>query len=515
MALLNPVMERASEAVLAPARPALLLTKLYPPRVRSELVDRPRLLDALDRGADCKLTLISTPPGYGKSTLVVQWLSRADRPAAWLSLDEGDNDSRTFFTYLVAAIQAIDPTLTSATSALLDTRSVVPTHAILNALLNELAAATRPFVLVLDDIHAIDAPEILDGIAFLLQQLPPMLRVVITGRGDPPLPLVRMRARGELHGVARGGFAVHRRGDAGTAARAAQARPDVDRARGAGRENRGLGGRPPPRRPRRPRSAPRACAADRHRAHRQRSSGRRLSLGGGDPAAVAGGAVVPAADGDLRPLQRRPVRRRHRHRGQRRGDAGVGAVEPVPGPAGRSRPLVPLPPLLRRRAPRSPLAGGDGGRDLRPAPARRRLVRGARPPRRGDPARGRGARLGPGGAPLAPALRRAPQPGPRDGGALLAARAAGRGHRAGSEAVLLARLVADETRRIRRGDAAAAGGRAGLDRNRRPPRARRGLAFAHLAGLVEPEHAPGDRRTPTAPLPSCRRIASPTARSRS
>ena len=176
----------------------LIVTKLTHPRVRADLVDRPRLLALLDQGVERKLTLISTGPGYGKSTVIAAWMATTHMPAAWLSLDERDNDPYTLFGYLAAALQTLDPQLGLQLQAQLTGVQAPPVRQLVATLINELAVVTRPFTLILDDFHLIDSPEILEGFAQLVQNLPHMMRLVVTTRTDPPLPLLRMRARGEL-----------------------------------------------------------------------------------------------------------------------------------------------------------------------------------------------------------------------------------------------------------------------------------------------------------------------------
>jgi len=203
----------------------LLQTKLYIPPVRPELVSRPRLIERLNAGLHHKLTLVSAPAGFGKTTLVSEWIhsgvsSRAygvgeeHEPAgevsptpysllptprfAWLSLDEGDNDPAIFLAYVVAALQTIEADVGKGALGALQSPQPPPTEAILTGLINEIAAVPDRIVLVLDDYHLIEAQPIHDALTFLLRHLPPQMHLVISTREDPPLPLARLRARGQL-----------------------------------------------------------------------------------------------------------------------------------------------------------------------------------------------------------------------------------------------------------------------------------------------------------------------------
>ena len=179
----------------------LLETKLYVPRPRRGLVPRARLSGRLDRGAESKLTLISAPAGFGKTTLLAAWLASgpADgRSAAWLSLDPADDRPAFFWAYLITALQTVAPGVGASSLALVQGPQPPPIEAILAALLNEVSALPNDIVLVLDDYHMVDVHDIHVGMAFLLEHLPPQLHLVITTRADPPLPLARLRARGEL-----------------------------------------------------------------------------------------------------------------------------------------------------------------------------------------------------------------------------------------------------------------------------------------------------------------------------
>ena len=178
----------------------LLDTKLYVPRSRRGLVPRPRLSERLDRGAVSKLVLVSAPAGFGKTTLLAEWLTAATADgwsSAWLSLDQRDNDPALFWTYLVAALRKAEPGVGGGVLSLLQSPQP-PSEAILATLLNDLSGISNDVVLVLDDYHVIDAGDVQDGMTFLLEHLPAQVHLVIASRADPALPLARLRGRGEL-----------------------------------------------------------------------------------------------------------------------------------------------------------------------------------------------------------------------------------------------------------------------------------------------------------------------------
>jgi LuxR family transcriptional regulator, maltose regulon positive regulatory protein len=194
---------RSQQEIVVPA--PLLETKLYVPGARRGLVPRPRLSERLDRGAtSSKLMLVSAPAGFGKTTLLAEWLATGpalptdERCVAWLSLDRGDNDPASFWTYVIAALRTVAPGVGSSTLALLQELQPPPIQTVLTTLLNDLGAIASDIVLVLDDYHVIDTRDVQDGMAFLLDHLPARLHVVIASRADPSLPLARLRARGEL-----------------------------------------------------------------------------------------------------------------------------------------------------------------------------------------------------------------------------------------------------------------------------------------------------------------------------
>ena len=195
-------MTRSQQETAAPR--LLLETKFYVPQSSRARVPRARLSERLDGGTASKLVLVSAPAGFGKTTLLAEWLASGPaaptdaRRAAWLSLDREDNDPATFWTYLVAALQPVAPGVGASAVALLQSSQPPPIQTVLTTLLNDLGALTDDVVLVLDDYHVIDTPDVHAGMAFLLDHLPPRLHLLIAGRADPPLPLPRLRARGEL-----------------------------------------------------------------------------------------------------------------------------------------------------------------------------------------------------------------------------------------------------------------------------------------------------------------------------
>ncbi|MCJ7520245.1 MAG: AAA family ATPase, partial [Anaerolineaceae bacterium] len=176
----------------------LLLTKLYIPPPRPKVVFRPRLIERLNEGMHRKLTLISAPAGFGKTTLVSEWAASYDRPVAWVSLDEEDNDPARFLAYFVSALQTIAPNIGKGVLALLQSPQPPPIELILTNLLNEITTISDNFILILDDYHVIDSKPVDAVLTFLIKHLPPHMHLVITTREDPHLPLARLRTRGQL-----------------------------------------------------------------------------------------------------------------------------------------------------------------------------------------------------------------------------------------------------------------------------------------------------------------------------
>ena len=185
---------------------ALLVTKLRVPPLPPNLVSRPHLIERLNAAAGRKLTLVSAPAGFGKTTLLSAWAGQSALPVAWLSLDAGENDPARFVAYCVAALQTVHADLGAAALARLGASRRDSIESILTSLVNEIAAAPRPFALVLDDYHLIDNRAIDEALAFLLEHLPPApgMHLVVASRSDPGLPLARLRIGGQLTEVRQG-----------------------------------------------------------------------------------------------------------------------------------------------------------------------------------------------------------------------------------------------------------------------------------------------------------------------
>jgi LuxR family maltose regulon positive regulatory protein len=182
----------------------LLTTKFYIPPFRHEMVSRPRLVELLNAGLHRKLTLISAPAGFGKTTLLSEWVGACQRPVAWLSLEEGDNDPARFMAYLVAALETIESAgemvgpIGKTVLAALQSPQGPQMEPALTALINKVACVPQPFVLVLDDYHLITAQLVHQAIAFILDHLPPQMHIAIASRADPPLPVAGLRGRGQM-----------------------------------------------------------------------------------------------------------------------------------------------------------------------------------------------------------------------------------------------------------------------------------------------------------------------------
>jgi LuxR family maltose regulon positive regulatory protein len=179
----------------------LLASKLYLPPHRPDLVQRPHILESLDAGLSGKLTLVSAPAGFGKTTLVSEWVRDLAHPTAWLSLDKNDNDLSRFLIYLIAALQRIDSQIGGQVQAVLEESSSPHFEILLTRLISEMERLPEKSIIVLDDYHLIDSKSVHDAIYFLIEYLPPAIHLVISGRTDPPLPISKLRVQGEVNEV--------------------------------------------------------------------------------------------------------------------------------------------------------------------------------------------------------------------------------------------------------------------------------------------------------------------------
>jgi LuxR family maltose regulon positive regulatory protein len=190
----------APSGVAAPGQDVLLATKLHVPGPQAGFVARPRLVELLEEGLARGRVLACAPAGSGKTALLADWARRGDRPVAWLSLDVGDNDPARFWRHAVAALDRARPGIGDRVCPLLGPPAPRSFEGLVTALINELAAqrGDGEVLLVLDDYHLIDTQPVHASVEFLLEHLPPGLRLVLAARADPPLPLARLRARGQL-----------------------------------------------------------------------------------------------------------------------------------------------------------------------------------------------------------------------------------------------------------------------------------------------------------------------------
>ncbi len=180
----------------------ILATKLYIPPPRAKIVLRPRLIkqlnEGLSSGSTSGVTIISASAGFGKTTLLSTWIADCRRSVAWLSLDDGDSDLSRFLTYVIAALQTIQPDLGENLLAALEMPQPPPVEILLTSLLNEISTLPDDLILVLDDYHLLDSKAVDNALTFLVEHLPPQMHLVITTREDPNLPLGQLRARGKL-----------------------------------------------------------------------------------------------------------------------------------------------------------------------------------------------------------------------------------------------------------------------------------------------------------------------------
>jgi LuxR family transcriptional regulator, maltose regulon positive regulatory protein len=190
--------------------PVLMNVKLYRQPIPADFVPRPALVACLNQALSKPLTLISAPVGYGKTTLASAWLDGLDCPKAWLSLDENDNHFAGFLAYFLAAIQSIFPDAALRTHALLEAPDLPPIHDIVSCLSNDLFQLEQDFILVLDDYSVIHDSSIHQLLSELLQHPPQPMHILLTCRHDPPLPVIRLRARHQMVEVRRVGLRFSR-----------------------------------------------------------------------------------------------------------------------------------------------------------------------------------------------------------------------------------------------------------------------------------------------------------------
>jgi LuxR family transcriptional regulator, maltose regulon positive regulatory protein len=176
----------------------LLATKLCARPARANLVARPRLIGLLDDGRSASLILVSAPAGFGKTTLLAEWLGHGRQSTCWLSLDAADNDPARFLAYVIAALQQVVPGVANDLVGPLRSSEPPPAETVLAALVNELALVAGDFILVLDDYHFITSPAVNEALTFLLENLPSNLHLVISSRADPPIPVARLRSQGQV-----------------------------------------------------------------------------------------------------------------------------------------------------------------------------------------------------------------------------------------------------------------------------------------------------------------------------
>jgi LuxR family maltose regulon positive regulatory protein len=176
----------------------LLKTKVHIPKTRSNLVRRARLQEMLNVNQKIKLILISAPAGFGKTTLLSGWVQDVERPVAWVSLDRGDNDLTRFLSYVVMALQGIQRGFGISILEMIHSPKPPPMDSILVSLINAVTELFDPFYLILEDYHAITERAVHEAIIFLVDHMPPSMQMVLSSRADPPWPISRLRARGEL-----------------------------------------------------------------------------------------------------------------------------------------------------------------------------------------------------------------------------------------------------------------------------------------------------------------------------
>jgi LuxR family maltose regulon positive regulatory protein len=179
-------------------RQSLLTTKLQIPRIRTNLVARPSLNEELDEGLRSRLTIISAPAGYGKTTLLAGWAQRRKQNTAWIALDASDDTPSQFWAYFIGSLQVLKPGIGATSLQMLESTPSPAMESVLTRLINDLSEIPDEVGLVLDDYHVITAPSIHTTLAFFIERMPAQIHLFLTSRVDPPLPLTRLRARAEL-----------------------------------------------------------------------------------------------------------------------------------------------------------------------------------------------------------------------------------------------------------------------------------------------------------------------------
>ena len=176
----------------------MLLTKLHIPQPKKNVVHRSNLFELLDEGLNRKLILVSATAGYGKTTILADWLNHSKVPAAWFSIDDRDNDPVAFLSTMITGIQTIDQHIGQRSLELIKSPGTVTTEYILELLINDILEVETDFLLVLDDLHAITSKEIFNILNLIIEWKPDPFKLAISTRSDPPLNIARLRSQNEL-----------------------------------------------------------------------------------------------------------------------------------------------------------------------------------------------------------------------------------------------------------------------------------------------------------------------------
>ena len=192
---------------------SILSTKLFIPTIQPDVIHRPNLIEQVTAGLNAghSLTLVSAPAGYGKTTVLAEWISTYQGQVAWLSLDEQDNNELRFWKYFVTALQTASPSSGQQSLQILESAQDIDPHNFLTELVNDVAELDYKIIIVLDDYHVISNQAIHSGLIFLIEHLPPSLHLFIATRADPRLPISRLRVRGKLTEIRMVRFTFHTR----------------------------------------------------------------------------------------------------------------------------------------------------------------------------------------------------------------------------------------------------------------------------------------------------------------